>query len=101
MDPPRGGHETPPRPPPRRAGGGAAPAPPAPVPPLHPAHPRGPAPGVAGRPQTAVPPVVSRDREEARSPRAAILAAVRRNVPGPAVPLPEVPGTDRKGIKTG
>ena len=33
--------------------------------------------------------------------RDAILAAVRRNLPRPAVPLPEVPGTDRKGIKTG
>jgi L-lactate dehydrogenase complex protein LldG len=32
--------------------------------------------------------------------RDVILAAVRRNVPRPAVPLPEVPGTDRKGIKT-
>jgi L-lactate dehydrogenase complex protein LldG len=35
------------------------------------------------------------------SPRDAILAAVRRNLPQPAVPLPEVPGTNRKGIKTG
>ena len=35
------------------------------------------------------------------SPRDAILAAVRRNLPRPAVPLPEVPGTNRKGIKTG
>jgi L-lactate dehydrogenase complex protein LldG len=35
------------------------------------------------------------------SPRDAILAAVRRNLPKPAVPLPEVPETDRKGIKTG
>jgi L-lactate dehydrogenase complex protein LldG len=35
------------------------------------------------------------------SPRDAILAAVRRNLPRPAVALPEVPGTDRKGIKTG
>jgi L-lactate dehydrogenase complex protein LldG len=33
--------------------------------------------------------------------RDAILAAVRKNLPRPAVPLPEVPGTDRKGIKTG
>jgi L-lactate dehydrogenase complex protein LldG len=33
--------------------------------------------------------------------RDAILASVRRNLPRPAVPLPEVPGTDRKGIKTG
>jgi L-lactate dehydrogenase complex protein LldG len=33
--------------------------------------------------------------------RDAILAAVRRNLPRPAVQLPEVPGTDRKGIKTG
>jgi L-lactate dehydrogenase complex protein LldG len=31
----------------------------------------------------------------------AILAAVRRNLPRPAVPLPEVPETDRKGIRTG
>jgi L-lactate dehydrogenase complex protein LldG len=35
------------------------------------------------------------------SPRDAILAAVRRNLPRPAVPLPEVPGTKRKGIKAG
>lgn len=33
--------------------------------------------------------------------RDAILSAVRRNRPRPAVPLPEVPGTDRKGIKSG
>ena len=35
------------------------------------------------------------------SPRDAILAAVRRNLPRPAVPLPATPGTDRKGIKAG
>ena len=35
------------------------------------------------------------------SPRDAILSAVRRNLPRPAVPLPEVPGTNRKGIKAG
>jgi L-lactate dehydrogenase complex protein LldG len=35
------------------------------------------------------------------SPRDTILAAVRRNLPRPAVRLPEVPETDRKGIKTG
>jgi L-lactate dehydrogenase complex protein LldG len=35
------------------------------------------------------------------SPRDAILAAVRRNLPRPAVPLPELSRTDRKGIKTG
>src|SRR5271166_1936190 len=35
------------------------------------------------------------------SSRETILAAVRKNLPRPAVPLPEVPGTDRKGIKTG
>ena len=34
------------------------------------------------------------------SARDAILAAVRKNLPRPAVPLPEVPGTNRKGIKT-
>jgi L-lactate dehydrogenase complex protein LldG len=33
--------------------------------------------------------------------RDAILAAVRRNLPRPPVPLPEIPGTDRKGIKAG
>jgi L-lactate dehydrogenase complex protein LldG len=33
------------------------------------------------------------------SARDAILAAVRRNLPRPAVLLPEVRGTDRKGIK--
>jgi hypothetical protein len=35
------------------------------------------------------------------SARDAILAAVRRNLPRPAVPLPEVCGTDRKGISCG
>jgi L-lactate dehydrogenase complex protein LldG len=35
------------------------------------------------------------------NPREAILAAVRSHLPRPAVPLPEVPGTDRKGIKVG
>jgi len=35
------------------------------------------------------------------NPRDAILAAVRKNLPRPAVPLPEVPGTNRKGIKAG
>ena len=34
------------------------------------------------------------------SPRDAILSAVRRNLPRPAVPLPEIPGTNRKGVKT-
>jgi len=34
------------------------------------------------------------------SARDAILAAVRRTLPRPAVPLPEIPGTDRKGVKT-
>jgi L-lactate dehydrogenase complex protein LldG len=33
--------------------------------------------------------------------RDAILAAVRKNLPRPAVPLPEIPGTDRKGIAAG
>src|SRR5260370_6721499 len=36
-----------------------------------------------------------------RSPRDVTLAAVGGTVPRPAVPLPEVPRTDRKGIKTG
>lgn len=35
------------------------------------------------------------------SPRDAILSAVRKNLPRPVIRLPEVPGTDRKGIKTG
>jgi L-lactate dehydrogenase complex protein LldG len=35
------------------------------------------------------------------SPRDAILSAVRRNLPRPAVSLPEIPGTDRKGISSG
>jgi len=35
------------------------------------------------------------------SAREAILAAVRRNLPHPAVPLPAIPGTDRRGIATG
>jgi L-lactate dehydrogenase complex protein LldG len=33
--------------------------------------------------------------------RDSILTAIRRNLPRPAVGLPEVPGTDRKGIQTG
>jgi len=33
--------------------------------------------------------------------RDTILATVRKNLPRPAVPLPDVPGTDRKGIKSG
>jgi L-lactate dehydrogenase complex protein LldG len=33
--------------------------------------------------------------------REAILAAVRRNRPQPAVPLPEIPCGDRKGLKSG
>jgi L-lactate dehydrogenase complex protein LldG len=33
--------------------------------------------------------------------RAAILAAVRRNIPQPPVPLPEVPLTERKGVNHG
>src|SRR5262249_15630749 len=48
-----------------------------------------------------VPPVVPREPEEDMSPRDAILAAVRRNLPRPAVPLPEVRGSDRKGIRHG
>jgi L-lactate dehydrogenase complex protein LldG len=35
------------------------------------------------------------------SPRDAILAAVRNNLPQPAVPLPEIPGSERKGVKHG
>jgi L-lactate dehydrogenase complex protein LldG len=35
------------------------------------------------------------------SAREAILAAVRRNLPRPAVPMPAIPETDRKGIETG
>jgi L-lactate dehydrogenase complex protein LldG len=35
------------------------------------------------------------------SPRDAILSAVRRNVPRPAVPLPEIPGSYRQGISGG
>jgi len=33
--------------------------------------------------------------------RDAILAAVRKNLPQPAVPLPEIPGCQRKGVKHG
>jgi L-lactate dehydrogenase complex protein LldG len=33
--------------------------------------------------------------------RDAILAAVRRNLPQPAISLPEVPRTERKGVKSG
>jgi L-lactate dehydrogenase complex protein LldG len=35
------------------------------------------------------------------SARDAILAAVRGNLPRPAVPLPEIPAFDRKGVKHG
>jgi L-lactate dehydrogenase complex protein LldG len=35
------------------------------------------------------------------SPRDAILEAVRRNLPRPAVPLPEIPGFERKGVTCG
>ena len=35
------------------------------------------------------------------SPRDAILEAVRRNLPRPAVSLPEVPGAGREGVKQG
>ena len=35
------------------------------------------------------------------TPRDAILAAVRRNLPRPTVPLPEVPAPVRKGVKHG
>jgi L-lactate dehydrogenase complex protein LldG len=45
--------------------------------------------------------MVPQESEENMSPRDAILAAVRRNLPWPTVPLPEFPGTDRKGIKAG
>src|SRR5260370_41713373 len=33
--------------------------------------------------------------------RDAILAAVRNNLPQPAVPLAEIPGSERKGVKHG
>ena len=35
------------------------------------------------------------------SARDAILGAVRRNLPRPPMPLPAIPGTDRKGIASG
>jgi L-lactate dehydrogenase complex protein LldG len=35
------------------------------------------------------------------TPRDAILEAVRRNLPRPAVPLPEIPGSERKRVKHG
>ena len=35
------------------------------------------------------------------SARDAILAAVRNNLPQPAVPLPEIPESERKGVKHG
>jgi L-lactate dehydrogenase complex protein LldG len=34
------------------------------------------------------------------NPREAILATVRKNLPRPAVALPDIPKTDRKGLKT-
>jgi L-lactate dehydrogenase complex protein LldG len=45
--------------------------------------------------------MVSGEQEEIMSPRDAILGAVRKNLPRPVVPLPEIPGTDRKGIRAG
>ena len=42
-------------------------------------------------PEADVSPVVPREPEENMSPRDAILAAVRKNLPRPAVPLPEIP----------
>src|SRR5712671_6611538 len=71
------------------------------VPAVQPAQPVGQAPRAASRPQTDVPPVVHREPEEVMSARDAILAAVRKNLPGPAVPLPEIPGSERKGVRHG
>jgi L-lactate dehydrogenase complex protein LldG len=45
--------------------------------------------------------MVPRKTEENMNPREAILANVRRNLPRPAVALPEIPDFDRKGLKTG
>jgi L-lactate dehydrogenase complex protein LldG len=45
--------------------------------------------------------MVSREQEEIMSPRDAILSAVRTNLPRPAVSLPDIPVTDRKGIQAG
>src|SRR5262249_28687995 len=53
-----------------------------------------------GRAPADLSPVVSRKPEEDMSARDAILAAVRRNLPRPAVPLPEIPGSGRNGVKT-
>jgi L-lactate dehydrogenase complex protein LldG len=44
--------------------------------------------------------MVPRESEEEVNPREAILATVRKNLPRPAVALPDIPETDRKGLKT-
>ena len=81
---------------------GVGPGAPAAVPALQPAQPVGQAPRAAGRPagrRSAS--GISRTGGKHMSPRDAILAAVRRNLPRPAVPLPEIPGSERKGVKHG
>jgi L-lactate dehydrogenase complex protein LldG len=42
--------------------------------------------------------MVSRKPEEVMNARTAIIDAVRRNLPQPAVPLPDIPGSNRKGL---
>jgi L-lactate dehydrogenase complex protein LldG len=45
--------------------------------------------------------MVSQQSEETMTPRDAILEAVRRNLPRPAIPLPDVVASRRKGIRAG
>jgi L-lactate dehydrogenase complex protein LldG len=45
--------------------------------------------------------MVPRESEEDMNPREAILASVRANLPQPAVALPDIPRTNRKGLKHG
>ena len=71
------------------------------LPALQPAQPVGQAPRAAGRSKQTFRQWYLEEPEESMKPRDAILAAVRRNLPRPAVPLPEVPASNRKGLKTG
>ena len=61
----------------------------------------GPPARAASSPEADVPPVVSRESGEVISPRDAILEAVRKNLPRPAVPLPEAPGDDGAEVAHG
>src|SRR5262249_22796561 len=67
-----------------------------PHPSLQPAEPLGQASRDAGCSDADVPPVVPGETEESMSARDVILQAVRKNLPSPPVPLPEVAGIDHR-----